>query len=365
MNSRDSPLTSHDHNIIASTGTRSPTRSTTSKRSPSPRILFKASPLSTDKGVQNITRKVIRRLEGLGHLDVVDMSEQDDLEEREEVEETLKSLARDLRTPEPNGTAPMNPVVKKIDWEIPRKTLHSSIGFFTIYLYLSQNSPKTVIYVLWTALAVIAPADVLRLRYPAFERVYERFLGPLMRESEKHTSNGVIWYILGVNVALQCFPLDVATVAILILSWADTAASTIGRLWGSKTRRLPARLPLLRLPLAPRKSLAGFLAATVTGACIAVGFWGWLAPNRSDPSDITWTWENGVAASPGFLGLQGKGLGGLAGWTGLATIGIVAGLVSGVAEALDLGSWDDNLTLPIIAGACLFSFFKLVGVLSG
>lgn len=66
----------------------------------------------------------------------------------------------------------------------------------------------------------------------------------------------------------------------------------------------------------------------------------------------------------------------LAGWSGLSIIGLVAGLISGVAEALgevysakrlltvltfmclDVGSLDDNLTLPIVSGSCILGFFK-------
>ncbi len=96
-------------------------------------------------------------------------------------------------------------------------------------------------FVLWSSLCIIVPADVLRLRWPAFEKLYERVLGFLMRDSEKvrvicpllsppslafhspvfswfvqHSTNGVIWYILGVNFALQFYPQDVATIAILM-----------------------------------------------------------------------------------------------------------------------------------------------------
>lgn len=106
----------------------------------------------------------------------------------------------------------------------------------------------------------------------------------------------------------------------LSLSWADTTASTVGRLFGARTPKLPARLPLLRLPLAPRKSVAGFAAAAVTGAAIAVGFWGWVVPSVGAQS--SWHWP---AASE---------------WLGLGVLGIVAGLISGVTEAL---------------GACSFS----------
>lgn len=159
------------------------------------------------------------------------------------------------------------------------------------------------------------------------------------------SSNGVIWYILGANIALIAFPLDIAVVSILMyvlsclgfvfplliplnsLSWADTAASTFGRLWGSLTPPLPARL--IGLPLAPRKSLAGFIAATVTGAAVAAGFWLYIAPLRDN---LTWSWDTGVSST--FSGTSVEGGEVFRGFTGFAVVTLWAGLVSGVAEAL-------------------------------
>lgn len=115
------------------------------------------------------------------------------------------------------------------------------------------------------------------------------------------------------------------------LSWADTAASTIGRLYGSATRKLPARVPYVGLPFAPRKSLAGFTAATLTGAAIAFVFWGFIAPIRNGGRDITWSWTGGVRdvipnEDPVSLGGGGPLM--------LLVLSVVAGVVSGVAEAL-------------------------------
>lgn len=42
------------------------------------------------------------------------------------------------------------------------------------------------------------------------------------------------------------------------LSWADTAASTIGRLWGRYTPPLPRRIPYTGISYAPRKSTGEF-----------------------------------------------------------------------------------------------------------
>src|SRR6266545_106079 len=109
------------------------------------------------------------------------------------------------------------------------------------------------------------------------------------------------------------------------LSWADTAASTFGRLYGAYTPKLPARLPILRLPLAPRKSLAGFLAATFTGATIAFAFWGFAAPLRAGGTQLTWSWDDGVRQVLNDGATKNLGMGGA---TGLLMITVVSGLVS-------------------------------------
>ena len=115
------------------------------------------------------------------------------------------------------------------------------------------------------------------------------------------------------------------------LSWADTSASTFGRLWGKKTRALPRSF--LGLPFAPRKSLAGFVAASLTSALTAVAFWGWFAPLVNRPA--SWTWVDGFSATGYYIPDNvNQGPPNFGGWVGLGIIGTFAGLVSGVAEAL-------------------------------
>ena len=105
-----------------------------------------------------------------------------------------------------NGVNSSQKPRQKVDWEIPRKTLHSSIGmspspaynhllqlivsvhgagFLTWYLYASDGNPRVVVYALSLALLVIVPADIVRLNSDRFEWLFERVLGFLMRESEK------------------------------------------------------------------------------------------------------------------------------------------------------------------------------------
>ena len=59
----------------------------------------------------------------------------------------------------------------------------------------------------------------------------------------------------------------------------------VGRL---NTRELPACLPLL---LSPPKSLAGFTAATVTSAAVALGFLGFIMPIRNGGHSISCAWQ--------------------------------------------------------------------------
>lgn len=164
---RETVRNAHDSNVqppelrkprFRSRRTRSPSLSRSStngsgKRSLSPVISFHPAPLSSDntKGVKNITRKVIKRLEGLGHLEMVDLnmtvSEEDEEPEdwrrngtveggeESEVEKVLYALGREAvkssqskETRIGNGTIEHKSPKSKPDLEIPRKVLHSSIG---------------------------------------------------------------------------------------------------------------------------------------------------------------------------------------------------------------------------------------------
>lgn len=157
---RDTATNAHDIDVqpqkprFCSRPTRSPslTRSSTNssiKRSPSPIITFHPAPLSENtKGVKNITRKVIKRLEGLGHLEMVDLDlvVSEDEEEPEtwdkngaveggedsEVEKLLYALGKEAvknsHLKKTKGVVEQKSPKPKPNLEIPRKVLHASIG---------------------------------------------------------------------------------------------------------------------------------------------------------------------------------------------------------------------------------------------
>jgi diacylglycerol kinase (CTP) len=107
-------------------------RSTSTQRSPSP-VVYRSSALPADsaKGVKDITRKVLRQLEGLGHIEVGDDMLSEDEHERVNGN-GVHAIPNGKPVSRPNGHTNGNgvakPAEKPVDYEIPRKLLHGSIG---------------------------------------------------------------------------------------------------------------------------------------------------------------------------------------------------------------------------------------------
>lgn len=175
-----------------------------------------------------------------------------------------------------------------------------------------------------------------------------------MRESEVDGYNGVISYLLGAWLVMRFCPKDVGVMAILLLSWCDTAASTFGRLWGRYT-------PMVRRG----KSLAGSVAAMITGVVTAGVWWGVLGPMFAQYN----TGENAFAfqgaltlpqSARDVLGLD-VSQASITGYWALGAMSVAAGFIASASEAIDLFGWDDNLTIPLLCGAGLWGFLGVFG----
>ncbi|KAF2193766.1 hypothetical protein K469DRAFT_734956 [Zopfia rhizophila CBS 207.26] len=260
------------------------------------------------------------------------------------------------RSPSPLGLIPIHQKWRSFihRHEIPRKILHVSIGFLTIFLYCTGRQPDQIHPVLLTLLIPIAATDVIRHRYPSINRFYIRCLGALMRESEVDGWNGVISYLLGAWIVLRFCPKDIGVMSVLLLSWCDTAASTFGRLWGHRTWRVRRG-----------KSLAGSIAACVTGVITAAFFWGWLAPQMVayDQGENAFAFLGVLALPSNVRNAVGLSFSqsSITGYLALSAMSIWAGLVASASEAIDLFGWDDNLTIPALCGAGLWGFLRVFG----
>ncbi|KAI9691951.1 MAG: hypothetical protein M1820_009659 [Bogoriella megaspora] len=261
------------------------------------------------------------------------------------------------RSPSPLGLIPIHREWRSFihRHEVPRKILHVSIGFLTLRLYIRAIQPSQIDVVLLSLLIPITAVDILRHNLPSFNRFYIRCLGALMRESEVDGWNGVIWYLLGTFSVLRFCPKDVGVMSILLLSWCDTAASTFGRLWGRYTPRVRRG-----------KSLAGSLAAAVTGMATAALFWGVAAPmldSKYNEGPNTFAYQGQLSLPSTIKGLLGYGeeQGKIVGKTALGVMSLVSGFIASVSEAVDVFGLDDNVTIPVLCGAGLFGFLKIFG----
>lgn len=214
--------------------------------------------------------------------------------------------------------------------EVPRKVFHSSIGFLTLWLYTQGVVLTQVNPVLITLFVVITATDFMRFRNEALNKLYCQILGPLMREKEVNTYNGVIWYLLGLVIVFSLFSKDIALLAVLLLSWADTAASTFGRAFGHLT------------PKFGRKSLAGSMASFTTGVISAVLLYKYFIPvynHLNKPGDIMWTSETSNIQFPLLV--------------------LLSGLVGAVSEAIDVFEIDDNFTIPVLSACFMWGVLTL------
>jgi diacylglycerol kinase (CTP) len=200
----------------------------------------------------------------------------------------------------------------------------------------------------------IALTDVIRHHYWQVNRFYIRCLGAFMRESEVDGYNGVISYLLGAWIVMRFCPKDIAVMSILLLSWCDTAASTFGRLWGHLTPRVRRG-----------KSLAGSIAACVTGVITAAVWWGWLGPLYSEYNygEHAFAFQGALTLPPQVresLALSVKQAS-LTGYWALGAMSLASGVIASASEAIDVFGWDDNLTIPVLCGAGLWGFLRVFG----
>lgn len=259
--------------------------------------------------------------------------------------------AESSRSPSPLGLIPVHRQWRSFvhRHEIPRKALHVSIGFLTLGLYAAGYQTSRIHPVLLRLLVPIALTDVLRHHWPAFNNgIYIPAMGAFMRESEAHERyNGVIWYLVGTWAVLRFLPKDVGVLSVLLLSWCDTAASTCGRAWGRYT-------PMIRRG----KSVAGSAAAFVVGVAASWFWWGWFAP-RYERLGIADNTGPNTFAFRGELSRPGSGSGAITGFLALGVMSLWSGFVASASEAVDIYSWDDNVTIPMLAGIGLWAFLKV------
>ena len=157
------------------------------------------------------------------------------------------------------------------------------------------------------ALALLAAGavvlDLCRLGIGPFNRVYMRWMAPLLKGEEVSRLTGATHMLLAAALVFWLFDREVGVPVMFFLSLGDPAAAVVGR-------RLPG-------PRLAGKSPGGTLAFAATGAAVAV-----------------------VLVATGAIHYH------WAIWPGAA--------IAAVVELAGLPP-DDNLTIPLIAGAAMWA----------
>lgn len=219
-----------------------------------------------------------------------------------------------------------------VDHEVPRKVLHSSIGIFTLWLYTLGVHQSQLILPLGTLFVIIFTNDYIRFRNPEFNAKVIKSTWFLIREKEIDQYNGVLSYLIGLIIVFAVLPKDISLMCVLLLSWADTAASTIGRRFGKYTPQITNG-----------KSLAGSLASFFTGVVSAYAVYGYFIPvynaKVNVPGDVLWSAETNKLS--------------------LNVLAIASGVIASTSEAIGIFGLDDNFTIPVISGFFLFGLVTI------
>lgn len=230
---------------------------------------------------------------------------------------------RARRVDGPPPTSARLPDAARLAW-------HAAPGLVTVMLYgcffrgvaarggLGARATVVAVY-LSPMLGLACAVEAARFRWAAVNAAFVRCLGVVLRDDERRGKrvNSSVWYLLSVVTALVVFPVDVAVVAVCYLAFCDPAASVCGRLWGHRTPRL----------LGGTKTVAGSAGAVATGAAItAAGYGALFAPHV-----IVGAWQ-------------------------LAVLSMLGGIAAAAAELVgDRCFVDDNLSIPLAAGAALWA----------
>jgi dolichol kinase len=181
--------------------------------------------------------------------------------------------------------------------EIKRKLVHLST--LVIPLGYALTSKETVLTFLIPLSLGLLGVDLLRRYHSGLASLFRKFfIGRVLREKEEHTLIGSTYFLLSSCLTLLLFPKTIAVVSLLILILSDTCAALVGKGMG--------KLQIFQ------KTVEGSLAFLVSALLIV-----WIYPH--------------VDRFAGSLAAAG------------AT----------VIELLPIHV-DDNLSIPLVAGAIMF-----------
>jgi dolichol kinase len=210
------------------------------------------------------------------------------------------------------------------------------MGTLVVFLTLYVFDKKTSLILGFSISFILITFDLIRLMWPAFNRLILKIYGPLMRIEESHKPSGQMFYVLGLCFAVLFLPQVLAVQAILILAWMDPIAGLVGgrfgkTSWNSILNKIfsDARPEGLDLGLKTIEgSLAGFLMAILAG----ISAWMLCEPQ---------------------LNVQNNQISGYPFNTVVFAFSFLGALIAMIAESWP-SQWDDNINIPFWTGLILW-----------
>ncbi|WPU64872.1 diacylglycerol/polyprenol kinase family protein [Peredibacter starrii] len=193
---------------------------------------------------------------------------------------------------------------KRSDLHILRKLWHISTGSLGLFMFHQMDASTNTFAIIIMAIAVAGfMADIIRAKYPPFNKLVIKLMGPLMRRSEKEGMSGLPFYALGVSISLFFYQRDIAIISVMFLVFSDPLSSFFGVLYGKDK-------------ILPNKSLQGAVAGFFTCYLITL-----------------------------FYVMNTATLG-----THILVFAIVSGVIGAASELVSAFNIDDNLTIPVLSG---------------
>lgn len=144
--------------------------------------------------------------------------------------------------------------------EISRQIMHLALGLGMAVAYYYDILSSFAVF-----LGIIAGGLISFLCKRTRLPIFSFFLDCFEREEQKHQfpGRGTIFYFVGVLLAMQLFPKDIALASIMVLAFGDSVSHLFGERFGKMKNIFNGYSP---------KLLEGTLAGTVTGFFGAVFF---------------------------------------------------------------------------------------------
>ncbi|MBI2652259.1 hypothetical protein HYX00_02230 [Candidatus Woesearchaeota archaeon] len=145
--------------------------------------------------------------------------------------------------------------------EFRRQIFHLFLGIIIVVLLVNDSINKEVILI--TAIVgIILSYLSKKIKIPIIHNLLEIF--ERKEELKKFPGKGIIFYFIGVYVALLLFPKDIAMASIMVLAFGDSISHLYGLHFGK-----------IKHPLSKTKFLEGTIAGFVAGFIGALAIVPW------------------------------------------------------------------------------------------